>query len=256
MLGYNDLARLMGPEQPFYGLQSRGLSGTEKPLTSIEDIAAAFLGEIREVRPEGPYYLVGACMGGIVAYEMAQQLRAAGHEVGLLILLETWLPVTTSERRLRPDVRTLAALHLIVSRLRLYVQTLARLRGRQRFDYLLERLKILGRWSPNAMCSGVTAASSIFRLVTQANRVAVQQYQPRVYPGRVVLFRAEDRKVASGDDLRRAWSRLAAGGLEIHSLSADDSGALLREPHVRVLARQLKACIECVHGPAATVERT
>ena len=98
MLGYNDLARLMGPEQPFYGLQSRGLSGTEKPLTSIEDIAAAFLGEIREVRPEGPYYLVGACMGGIVAYEMAHQLRAAGHEVGLLVLLETWLPVTTSER--------------------------------------------------------------------------------------------------------------------------------------------------------------
>ena len=77
-----------------------------------------------------------------------------------------------------------------------------------------------------------------------------------MYPGRVVLFRAEDRKVASGDDLRRAWSRLAAGGLEIHSLSGDDSGALLREPHVRVLARQLKACIECVHGPAATVERT
>ena len=55
MLGDNDLARLMGREQPFYGLQSRGLSGTEKPLTSIEDIAAAFLGEIREVRPEGPY---------------------------------------------------------------------------------------------------------------------------------------------------------------------------------------------------------
>ena len=81
VLCYSDLARLTGPQQPFYGLQSRGLSGTEKPLTSIEDIAAAFLEEIRGVRPKGPYNLVGACMGGMIAYEMTHQLRAAGHAV-------------------------------------------------------------------------------------------------------------------------------------------------------------------------------
>ncbi len=107
VIGYNDLARVMGPDQPFYALQSTGLDGSEEPFVRIEDIASRFLREIREVQPEGPYHLVGACMGGVVAYEMAQQLRAAGEHVGLLALLESWPPVTTlapgaHARRARP----------------------------------------------------------------------------------------------------------------------------------------------------------
>ena len=91
-LCYHDLARLMGPERPFYGLQSRGLDGKDRPLTRIEDIAAAFLEELRQVQPHGPYNLLGVCMGGVVAYEMAQQLRAAGQEVAPLVLIDAWLP--------------------------------------------------------------------------------------------------------------------------------------------------------------------
>ncbi len=68
------LARALGVEQPFYGLQSVGLSGETEPLMRIEDIAAQFLAEIRTLQPRGPYRLLGACMGGVVAYEMAQQL--------------------------------------------------------------------------------------------------------------------------------------------------------------------------------------
>mgnify|MGYP003578243780 CR=1 FL=1 len=104
----------------------------EKPLTRVEDIAAEFLKEIRDVQPVGPYYLIGACMGGVVAYEMAQQLRDAEQEVGPLILLETWLPDATSGQWMRASVRTLVALQLITSRLRLYVDMFKRLRGRQR----------------------------------------------------------------------------------------------------------------------------
>src|SRR5262249_45454278 len=67
VLGYHRLARLLGPEQPLYGLQSRGLDGSEPPLTRIEDIASGYLAEIREIQPSGPYQLVGMCMGGVVA---------------------------------------------------------------------------------------------------------------------------------------------------------------------------------------------
>ena len=136
---YAELARLLPPEQPFYGLQSRGLDGLERPLSRIEEIAASFLKEIREVQPVGPYYLMGTCIGGVVAYEMAQQLRAAGQEVRLLVLQETWMPRTTAKRWRRPNVRALALLGLVLSRLRLYFHTLKGLRVRQRFDYALGR---------------------------------------------------------------------------------------------------------------------
>src|SRR5690606_29207624 len=90
--GYADLARLLGRDQPLYGLQSRGLDGLETPFDRIEPMAAHYVSEIRKVQPTGPYYLGGACFGGAVAYEMAQQLRAAGEEIAFLMLLETWPP--------------------------------------------------------------------------------------------------------------------------------------------------------------------
>ena len=108
---YHDLSRLLGPDQPFYGLQSRGLSGTESPRTDIEDMAAAYLAEIRQVQPEGPYNLLGACMGAVVAYEMAQQLHAAGEQVGLLVLLEPRAPFRTSRREVLPPQTRDAAIH-------------------------------------------------------------------------------------------------------------------------------------------------
>src|SRR5262249_24350348 len=112
---YNALAWLLGPAQPFYGLQSRGLDGVKDPPSRIEDIAAEFLCEIREVQPEGPYYLIGLCMGGVVAYEMAQQLHAAGQQVGLLGLLETWPPGPASARQLRLRGRAPAVLGFVVN---------------------------------------------------------------------------------------------------------------------------------------------
>jgi thioesterase domain-containing protein/acyl carrier protein len=244
VLCYADLARLLAPEQPFYGLQSQGLSGTDEPLTSIEDIAAAFLREIRQVQPSGPYYLLGACMGGVIAYEMAQQLRAAGQAVGSLIFLETWLPATTDGGRLRPDVRTLAALDLIMSRLRVYINKLTSLRGRQRLDYLLERVKMLAQMVVQRDAFRGDRSEFHLRVVTQANLVALRKYRPNVYDGRVVLFRAEDRRVMSDDDPRLAWSRLVTGDLEVHSVPGNDSGTMLMKPYVCELARKLGACIK------------
>jgi thioesterase domain-containing protein len=179
-------------------------------------------------------------MGGVVAYEMAQQLRAIGQNVRLLALVETWLPVVTWGRLLRPSARASAVRNLISSRLRLHVQTLARLRGRRQLEYVLRWLKLVGRrslllrdWSELDL-----------NVVAEANRLAFGQYKPREYPGPVVLFRAAGRKVAPDRDPRLAWSRLATGGLEIHTVPGDDSGLMLTEPHVRVLARELTACIE------------
>jgi aspartate racemase len=258
-LGYHDLARGMGPDQPFYALESRGLDGSAEPLTRIEDIAREFLREIRGVQPAGPYHLVGACMGGVVAYEMAQQLRAAGEEVGLLALLETWPPVPAVRWWDALGARTRALLLLIRDRLRLYRETLGRLRGRSQLRFLRDRLAMLGQIVGQRDLFRGDPSEFHLRVVTQANLLAFGRYVPRVYPGRVVLFRAGGRKVDPADDPRLAWERLAAAGLELHTVPGDDSGLMLSEPHVRVVAERLRACIAratdtslaAARGPAA-----
>jgi amino acid adenylation domain-containing protein len=248
VLCYNDLARFMVPEQPLYGLQSRGLDGTEEPLTRMEDIAAAFLREVREVQPEGPYFLAGMCMGGVVAYEMAQQLRAAGQEIGLLILLETWPPVGTWARLLRPGARLLTVLRLIRSRLRLYAQTWARLGGWQRVKYLLGRMRMLGEMVVQRDVFRGDRSEFYQDVVNQANLIAYQEYEPRPYAGRVVFFWAEGRQVTAHQDRRLGWRQLITGDLEIKTVPGDDSGLMLAEPHVQVLARELKIRIERESG--------
>ena len=84
VLIYRDLALRLGLDQPFYGLQCPGLDGTCPPLTKIEDMAALYVKEIRKKQPRGPYFIGGYCMGGTVAYEVAQQIQAQGEQVALL----------------------------------------------------------------------------------------------------------------------------------------------------------------------------
>jgi acyl carrier protein len=82
ILIYRDLVKHLGTDQPFYGLQSQGLDGKGNLQTKVEDMARIYLQEVRRVQPRGPYFLGGYCMGGTVAYEMAQQLTAQGESVG------------------------------------------------------------------------------------------------------------------------------------------------------------------------------
>ena len=112
VLHLQPLARALGPEQPFYGLQARGLYGHQAPLTTVEAMAAHYLRELRDVQAKGPYYLGGYCFGGIVAFEMAQQLLAGGEDVALLAMFNSPSPsyigrygAAGQHRQKRPQVR-------------------------------------------------------------------------------------------------------------------------------------------------------
>jgi amino acid adenylation domain-containing protein len=91
-----DLARLLGPGQPFYVLPPTELTDPGKPST-IQELAAIQVQSIREVLPHGPYVIGGFCLGGLIAYEVAQQLRAAGEVVERLLIID----VILKSRRLR-----------------------------------------------------------------------------------------------------------------------------------------------------------
>lgn len=92
MFGYVELARRLGRDQPLYGLQAPGLEGEEQPHTHVEQMAAQYIDALRAAQPHGPYLLGGWSLGGVIAFEMAQQLRQAGHAVRLLALIDSWAP--------------------------------------------------------------------------------------------------------------------------------------------------------------------
>ncbi|WP_274506055.1 amino acid adenylation domain-containing protein [Streptomyces murinus] len=97
VLCYRDLAAELGAGRPVFGLTAPGLTGAgpdgdDRTPATVEELAAAHLSALRRVRPEGPYHLAGWSFGGLLAYEMAHQLRAAGERVGTLTLLDTAYP--------------------------------------------------------------------------------------------------------------------------------------------------------------------
>jgi thioesterase domain-containing protein len=225
---YIPLARQLGSSQPFYAFEPPGVDGNEPPMRSVEALAARYLADLRTAQPEGPYFIGGFCIGGIVAFELARQLKTGGQDVALLALLETPSPCgltrwgrTVGTLRYRRDV--------LPARLR----WLASQSWPQRISFVRRRLaRLLGRHGPDRAWH----AQPIVRATHQAVHAYVRGVQ--MYTGRIVLF-------LGSPALRRAiywrqfdWAHVAAGGLEVR-IGIDgciDTGMMLSDPaHVRAL---------------------
>ncbi|WP_199258312.1 type I polyketide synthase [Paracoccus binzhouensis] len=92
IMNLRQLAQRLGPDRRFWGIQARGLLGDDKPHEDFAEAARDYIEELRQVQPTGPYLIGGFSGGGLTAYEMARQLRAAGEEVAMLVMLDTPLP--------------------------------------------------------------------------------------------------------------------------------------------------------------------
>ena len=89
--GFLPLAESLAAARPVYGLQAQGLGADEQPHDRIEAMADCYLREIRQVQPRGPYLLAGWSMGGLIALEAAARLEAAGEDVALVAMLDSYL---------------------------------------------------------------------------------------------------------------------------------------------------------------------
>jgi thioesterase domain-containing protein len=89
---YAGLARLLGPGQPVYAFEAPGFDGDRTPVRSLPALSAEYCDILREFRPKGSYQLAGWSFGGVIAFDMAQRLTAAGASVSLVILIDTGLP--------------------------------------------------------------------------------------------------------------------------------------------------------------------
>lgn len=250
VLIYRDLSRHLGKDQPFYGLQSQGLDGRRPVLTTVEEMAAAYVKEIRRIRPHGPYLLGGYCLGGTIAFEMAQQLRRDGEDVALLALFDAlnWAAVG---KRTRAD-------KLIYQLERLYFHAgnfwLLDFSGKRRF--FAEKLRALrsrmtvwrgmmfGR--PSVEGTGSGSKSILLAYVWHANDRAAVEYRPRPYPGAITDFRpAKQYSIYRGSDVY--WSSIAQEGDRVVTLRVYPAGMLI-EPFVSELAAALRQRMDASLG--------
>lgn len=251
VLNLRHLAGLVGRDRPVFGLQARGLYGEHEPHATFQEAARDYLEEVRSVQPKGPYLLGGFSGGGLTAYEMAQQLLAAGEEVALLVLLDTPLPM-------RP----------VLSRgdkLKIHRHNLAR-RGPA---YLTERLQSRVRWELSRIrrrfddfSDEATPTTFHSKAIEAAFRGALPRYPVQPYPGRVVLYRPKlDREYDMGDGRfvskerefvlpDNGWTPYI-GDLEVVEVPGDHDGMVL-EPAVRALASRLRRAIEESEAAAHT----
>jgi amino acid adenylation domain-containing protein len=256
VLFYRDLAQRLGSDQPVYAFQPQGLDGTQPRHTRIEEMAAHYIKEMRALQPEGPYYLGGSSFGGLMAFEMAQQLYAQGQQVGLLALFDTYAPgfleLSSEATALHYKVyRFMQRLNLHLSNL-LLLETRGKVAyARQKGAMVKERLKwtikkrIDSKVKKIANKLSQSSGDSVPGESQQGIDVALQalrEYVPKVYPGQVTLFRASKRAAGYSDDRELGWLKLAAGGVKIHEIPGYH-GSIVMEPRVRILAEQLQACL-------------
>jgi len=245
VLMYRDLSQHLGDDQPFYGLQSQGLDGTSSPLTTVEEMAALYVTEIRRVQSHGPYFLGGYCLGGTVAFEVAQQLRAEGETVALLALFDTmnWhkIPLTVWSKSSHATQRLYfhAASFLSVDsegKARFLKEKLGVLKSR----IPVWRGMLLSRFSNGS--NHAVSNSLLLGKVWQANDRASWNYLAKPYPGVVTDIRpAKQYRVFSKPDLK--WDRLAQGGQESIVLPVNPA-MMLVEPFVEHLAIALRRSID------------
>jgi thioesterase domain-containing protein/acyl carrier protein len=220
VVGFRDLARHLGADQPFYALQPQGLDGKRECLTSIPEMAERYLQEIRRVQPEGPYRIGGYSFGGLVAYEMAQQLEARREEVALLALFDTY-PGKMESRG--SQIKNLFSLPL--------KEQASFVLKKGTFVAMTLRKRLELRMLPRAL-----------RNVRQACAKAAGAYDVQPYSGRVTLFRVKEKSVGSLNDPYAIWWRVAAAGVDLREISGDHL-SLLKEPQVRFLGEELGDCL-------------
>jgi thioesterase domain-containing protein len=238
-LGQRFLSERLGRDQPFYGLQARGVDGSQEPHTSVVDMATEYTAAIVAVQPQGPYHLGGFSGGGVVAFEIAKQLLARGETIGLLALLDAYnpqLPLSSPMYRWRAQLER------------------SRHFGMQHVGEVLKWkiVEPLKRSGALDVIKGTTGQAGHHSF--EAERAALdhkmksswiaaeRRYEPETYPGPAVLFRSRwdmlHGRMDVVPDPKNGWDSLILGELTVIDVPGTHDSFML-EPNVRHVAEAL-----------------
>ena len=229
VLNYVPLAKALGDDQPFYGVQAVGLDGVTPPLESVTAMATRYLREIRALQPHGPYFFAGGSMGGMIAYEMARELREQGETIGLLALFDTYGP---AHRRLERD-------HQLAELGRVWHERLERARGLG-FKGKLGMLTHAIGWRVRRVSDEVTVRllrlsnrplphALRYREIERVHERAHMAYRAQPSDLSLTLFRAMEQCEGMESSRALGWDELVSGTVEVVDIPGNHNN-LIEQP--------------------------
>jgi len=250
VLTYHDLILQLPDDQPCYGLQALGLDGVQLPHHDVKDIAAHNIREMETVQSDGPYYLGGSSFGGLVVYEMAQQLQDQGKPVALVVMFDTHGP--NYPKRTGRKSRLRRRVYKILRQTEMHLNNLQCAEGGAKWEYLEKKgRKFFTRFSRRVRnktdrllhplpeeLKKVHAAS--FQAGSKEDR---KQRGKRRFGGRLVLFRASKQPLGIVPNPNLGWDTLVGENIEVYEIPGHHT-SIIHEPRVNILADKLQEILD------------
>jgi acyl transferase domain-containing protein/thioesterase domain-containing protein len=242
VVNYSHFVEYLAEDQPLYGLQAQGLDGKTRPPRSIEAMATKYVEEVKKLQPHGPYRLGGGSMGGLVAFDMAQQLTREDEEVELLIMFDTQGPEPSvgstggrdekkkSQGSIWIDIVRAAGpspkemISLVLSKTKTKLQRLVRL---LKCDFLRTINRQLSH-------------GDRYWYLERKHDSIMKKYSPSIFRGEITMFRAMNPNPDEGFDATHGWGNHASGGVNAWKIPGEHF-SFVEEPGVgRLLSKVLK----------------
>lgn len=236
------LASRLGLDQPLLGIHLPPSEARQLPVPcKLEDVAGALVKLLQKEQPEGPYYIAGLCVNGVIAYEMAYQLSTQGQHVALLALFDAQNPEYYRDFSRESHIR------LMLRKIEYHLANLRRLKTTEMLGFLCERLLGIGS-RLKVMCWQVRYAlrlriseQHLENLDTIVHPISYF-YRPKPYSGRVAFFQSTDWPDGRYWDFHAGWTALVAGGMEVHYIAGGHE-SMFQQPNVDLLASRLEECL-------------
>ena len=240
VLIYKAMSQQMDADQPVYGLQAKGLNGIDEPSESIEAMAADYVAAITAANPHGPYALAGYSYGGIIAFEMARQLLAAGREVKFLGLFDTYAEQSDYYdpwfvKHFRRNVYFLKNVAYKCWLMGTRPKELIRLRLQSIRRATVEKMK----YTKDEQYELINGHS--YRL-GEVQELAQRNYRLVPQPVQVHVFRCSERLYYLSDATHMGWREFALGGVQVHDMPGNHFN-LFAPPHDAACARIVQAAL-------------
>lgn len=238
LFNFNSIIEHMDANQPVFGLRAAGLDGNEAPLESIETIAAYYNQEILSHDPIGPYAIAGYSMGGIIAYEMAIQLKEAGKKVEMLAMIDTNVqesfqaPINNllrkAERQIDKLIFRVGSFYKHpVSNIDYLSQTFG-----QQIKAFLTRAGFRSKYAPSEL-------PTYMQYVVEKLEAACANYVIQPYNLKIDLIKAEQRFYYVDDPKYLGWGNYALDGITIYEVPGDHE-EVFSSPNDMILAETLQ----------------
>ena len=249
VLFYKPIVAFMDEDQPIYGFQALGLNKPAAPVSSLEEIAAAYINDLIKVNPDGPYSLTGYSFGGLIAFEMAKQLVVMGKKVKFVGIVDTYLgsiddKATEGSAKLTKKIlRQFTKIPFLVKSFIDYPKDAYRYQLNT-LKYKLNQIYPIFKISEAAeVKNGSEELSPYETEIYNIYAAAHEQYTIAPAPIKISLLRVKKRIYFVDDPVYLGWKKFAKSGIDIHELPGDHA-SILHPPNDKQFARVLQAALD------------